>query len=140
MGGVNAKEGGISTLKVEGAKMGGLAMGGMTMGEGISTLKMGGVTNAGVTIGGVTIEVVTMGGGSAMGGMIMGGGISTLTMGGVAIGGVSIRGVNGTGFKAPILKRVIVVGLILGVVTGVSVATGEGMSNVGGVCGGLGGV
>ena len=103
-------------------------MGGLAMGGGISTLKMGGVT----------IEVVTMGG------MMMGGGISTLTMGGVAIGGVSMEGVsmgggNAIGFKAPIPKRVIVVGLISGVVAGVLVSTGVGVSDVGGVWGGLGG-
>ena len=42
--------------------------------------------------------------------------------------------------KAPILKRVIMGGLISGVVAGVLVETGEGMSDVGRVCGGLGGV
>ena len=108
-------------------------MGGLAMGGGISTLKMGGVT----------IEVVTMGG-VAMGGMTMGGGISTLTMGGVTIGGVSMEGVSmgggdDMGFKAAILKRVIVVGLMSGAVAGVLFPTGVGVSDVGGVWGGLGG-
>jgi len=83
---------------------------------------------------GATIEVMKMGG-LAMGGMMMGGGISTLT-----IGGVSMGGGNDMGFKAPILKKVIVGGLISGIVSGVTFATGEGISDVGGVCGGLGGV
>ena len=103
--------------------MGGVTMEGVMMGGGISTLTMGGVI---------------------MGGLVMGGGISTLKMGGVTIEVVSMEGVtmgggNAIGFKTPILKRVIVVGLISGVVTGVSVATGKGMSDVGGVWGGLGG-
>ena len=98
------------------------------MGGGISTLKMGGVA-----VGGV-----------AMGGMMMGGGISTLTIGGVVIGGVSMEGAtmgggNDIGFKAPILKRIIVVGLMSGVVAGVLVSTGVGTLDVGGVWGGLGG-
>ena len=103
--------------------MGGVTMEGVMMGGGISTLTMGGVI---------------------MGGLAMGGGISTLKIGGVAIGGVSMEGVtmgggNDMGFKAPILKRFIVMGLMSGVVAGVSVATGEGIWDVGGVWGGLGG-
>ena len=90
-------------------------------------------------MGGELVEVVAMGG-VKMGWVTMGGGISTLTIGGVSMGGVIKGGGNNMGFKAPILKRVIVVGLISGIVAGVLVATGEGMSNVGGVCGGLGGV